>query len=187
MSSLSSNEIREPLIYSSTSKDEYELQITGTQPTTFIPRKRQKLLSGWRVGAIASAVTTTLVLIVNITLTTVYLLRFGLRGGNAVILEGDCDAVKSLDRWTHFGINAASTVLLCCSNYCMQSISAPTRAELLKAHNHKTWLHIGIQSFRNLRHIHFERAILWLLLLFSSAPLHLLYVPSWPAKIQKTC
>jgi hypothetical protein len=185
MAPLSSSRDYEPLVYSSSF--EYKLQSLDTQSTIPQRRKRQKLFSGWRVGAIASACTAVLVLIINFTVTTVFFVRFGLRGGTAVMLEGNCEQVKNLDRWMHLGINIVSTILLCCSNYCMQSISAPTRAELVRAHENKTWLHIGVQSFRNLRHISRERMVLWILLLMSSVPLHLLFVFALSVAIYTKC
>lgn len=57
----------------------------------------------------------------------------------------------------------------------MQILSAPNRAELDRAHTQRIWLHIGVPNLRNLRHIGRSRLVLWLLLLFTSVPLHLFF------------
>jgi glutaredoxin-related protein len=67
-----------------------------------------------------------------------------------------------------------STILLGASNYCMQCMSAPTRAEAEQAHAKFRWVDIGTPSIRNLGKIRGLRVVLWLLLGISSLPLHLL-------------
>ncbi|KAH7062665.1 hypothetical protein B0J12DRAFT_564431 [Macrophomina phaseolina] len=57
----------------------------------------------------------------------------------------------------------------------MQVLSSPTRNELVRAHNKKIWLHIGVPNTRNLWHIGKDRAVLWILLFCSSVPLHLIF------------
>lgn len=86
----------------------------------------------------------------------------------------DCDSTRQYNRWIHFTINALSTALLGASNYCAQLLVAPTRKEVDNAHSKKTWLDIGIQSFRNLRKVNLKRRTLWVLLMLSSGLLHLL-------------
>lgn len=54
-------------------------------------------------------------------------------------------------------------------------MSAPTRDEVDRAHNQNFWLDIGIPSVRNLRRLDQKKALLWILLVVSSLPLHLLY------------
>jgi hypothetical protein len=56
----------------------------------------------------------------------------------------------------------------------MQILCAPTRKDIDCAHARGEWLEIGIMGMRNLRHIGGKRFLLWSLLAFSSAPLHLL-------------
>lgn len=57
----------------------------------------------------------------------------------------------------------------------MQVINAPTRSECDKAHARGDWLDIGITSLRNISRVTWPRRMLWLLLGFSSVPIHLLY------------
>ena len=80
-----------------------------------------------------------------------------------------------LNFWLHMVINILSTSLLGASNYSMQCLSAPTRRDIDKAHSKRTWLDIGIPSYRNLAGISRLRLGLWCLLALSSIPLHLFY------------
>lgn len=57
----------------------------------------------------------------------------------------------------------------------MQVLSAPNRAEVDRAHASRHWLHIGVPNFHNLMRIAPDRSILWIMLMFSSLPLHLLF------------
>jgi hypothetical protein len=93
----------------------------------------------------------------------------------STIYTGDCKRVETTDTWIHLAINALSTLLLSGSNYCMQCLSAPTRAEVDAAHARKKWLDIGVPSIRNLRNIGRKRVFLWWCLGLSSVPLHLIY------------
>ncbi|KAI9801518.1 MAG: hypothetical protein M1833_002750 [Piccolia ochrophora] len=95
--------------------------------------------------------------------------------GVGTLMEGDCDVVKRLDIWIHLLLNILSAMLLGASNYCMQRLSAPTRAELDRAHAKFVWLNVGIPSVKNLLHISRYRVFLWSLLGISSIPLHLMY------------
>lgn len=139
--------------------------------------RRRPRFSGWRVGAALSNFAATAVLLTNIGaiigLTSVY----GADGsGIGTVIKGQCSKIKNASLWMHLAINALSTVLLSASNYCMQALSAPTRAEVDKAHGKKEWIDIGVPSIRNLAKISKRRVYTWLLLGFSSLPLHLLSV-----------
>ncbi|ORX96965.1 hypothetical protein BCR34DRAFT_173944 [Clohesyomyces aquaticus] len=70
------------------------------------------------------------------------------------------------------------------SNYCMQILSTQNREELVKAHSKRYWLHIGVPSIRNLFRIRRDRSILWLILVLSSVPLHLLFNSTMFASLQ---
>jgi hypothetical protein len=83
-----------------------------------------------------------------------------------------CDDLRQYNRWLHFAINLLSTILLGSSSYCAQLLAAPTRKDVDKAHQNKTWFDIGVQSIRNLRKIDKKRRILWFCLMISSGMLH---------------
>lgn len=96
--------------------------------------------------------------------------------GSKVIYRGSCTAVKNWDVALHLIINALSTSILGASNYCMQSLVAPTREEVDACHAKGEWLDIGTASIRNLFKISRRRVVLWIVLLITATPFHILYV-----------
>ncbi|KAH7191753.1 uncharacterized protein B0J16DRAFT_353441 [Fusarium flagelliforme] len=99
----------------------------------------------------------------------------GQASGRRVIFEGSCSTTRTLNILIHLITNISSSVLLAASNYGMQCLTAPTRAEVNAAHAKLEWLDIGILSIRNLRKAPWSRVFLWWLLVLSSLPLHFLY------------
>ena len=145
-------------------------------PTSRIT-SQQPFFSGWRVGAIVSLVGATLVCIFNLAI-TIYVWTGPYQkaeGSIGTLFEGSCARARRLNVWIHLLVNILSTLLLGASNYCMQVLSAPNRDELVTAHAKRIWLHIGVPSLRNLRHIGRSRAVIWFILFLSSMPLHLLF------------
>ncbi|KAJ5385297.1 hypothetical protein N7517_003208 [Penicillium concentricum] len=92
-----------------------------------------------------------------------------------VIYQGSCVLTKRWNIGLHLIINVLSTGILGASNYCMQSLVAPSREEVDKHHAQGRWLDIGCSSVRNLFVIGKPRLALWLVLLFTGTPFHLLY------------
>lgn len=130
---------------------------------------------GWRLGVITAFCISIFVLIVNISLLIVGGVKNeGFVNGIGTLDDGDAEPMKKLGLAYHVLINILSTALLTSSNYCMQILSAPSREELDVAHAQKTWLDIGIISFRNLKYISRRRMIFWCTLGLTSFPLHLL-------------
>ncbi|KAK7188433.1 hypothetical protein PSPO01_05624 [Paraphaeosphaeria sporulosa] len=56
------------------------------------------------------------------------------QGGIATLLAGNEDQVSRASTALHVIIHVLSTLLLSASNYTMQVLSSPTRAECIKAH-----------------------------------------------------
>ncbi|KAL9617707.1 MAG: hypothetical protein Q9160_007540 [Pyrenula sp. 1 TL-2023] len=130
----------------------------------------------WRLGAAAAAGGVLFTLIVNTATAIELAQRFGgFQDGTATLYTGSCDKVNTMNTWIHLTINVLGTLLLSGSNYCMQCLCAPTRADIDKAHAERRWMDIGVQSIRNLRRIGAKRALLWWSLALSSIPLHLFY------------
>lgn len=75
----------------------------------------------------------------------------------------------------HLGINVLATMLVAASNYNTQCMTAPSRSDIDCAHQQGKWLDVGIQSVRNLRYVPRWKVVLWLALLLSTLPLHLLW------------
>ncbi|CAG7558117.1 unnamed protein product [Fusarium equiseti] len=156
--------------------DRSEVQDTVSTSAT---SKRDK----WQVSLIAGAGACIVVLIINLGVTIWSSVTLkgsennesGKRSNRGIIYEGSCSASRTLNIVIHLVINIFGSILLAASNYGMQCLSAPTRADVDQAHVRKNWMDIGIPSFRNLRMVSRTRVALWLLLVLSSVPLHLLY------------
>ncbi|KIX96455.1 uncharacterized protein Z520_07721 [Fonsecaea multimorphosa CBS 102226] len=131
----------------------------------------------WKLTLQLATLATATVLLVNVIITVYFAVSNGLHGGNSILYHGDCAETARLSTWSHIGINILSTILLSGSNNAQQYLSAPTRAELDRAHAAKEWLDIGIPSIRNLfsSKIGPYRRILWGFLALGSIPLHWVY------------
>lgn len=132
-------------------------------------------LEGYHFGITLCAMLSAAVLIVNYALTIWAYKNYEVIDGIVTIKEGNCDQMKSLATKLHLGINILSSLLLGSSNYSRQCLSAPTRHDIDECHKQRVWLSVGTSSLRNLIRIPRQRAMLWLLIAFSSVPLHLLY------------
>lgn len=138
-------------------------------------------VDGWRFGAGLAALTAAITFIINLTVGIWAATRAGSDSeyNSGILVEiyhGSCDKTKTMNTWSHLGINVVSTGLLAGSNFCMQCLVAPTRQEVDRAHRQSPpiWLDIGLPSIRNLKSIERRRTVLWALLAVSSLPLHLL-------------
>ena len=104
--------------------------------------------------------------------------KFPGTGGSSnskVIYDGSCEVTGRWNTGLHIIINIISTCTLATSNYCMQTLVAPTRDEINIAHAKRRWLDVGGSSFRNLFAISYARLGLWIVLLLTATPFHLLY------------
>lgn len=166
-----------------------EVMLTKGSPTTSTHSKefgelpneaqidppRGGLLSGWKGGLLYCASLVFLVCLTNIGFTIWIAVNKGWDLAQAgVLLEGDCDDIKRSNTILHLFTNLLSTVLLGCSSYTMQFLSAPTRKAVDKAHAQGRFLRIGVPSLGNLRMNGKKKMFLWALLAVSSLPLHLL-------------
>jgi hypothetical protein len=129
----------------------------------------------WRFGLHAGLFASIVVLLSNMALLlTGIIARDDAFKGISTIAKGETKRITTMSTAYHVLINILSTILLTSTNYAMQILCSPTRCEVEKAHACGQWLDIGIMSVHNLRHIDRKRAIVWMLLAISSAPLHLL-------------
>jgi hypothetical protein len=137
-----------------------------------------KSLYGWRTGALTSALLAAISLAINFAV----VIWLGVHGHGAGLVElynGSCSEVEKIDLWVHLAINVLSTLLLGGSNYCMQCLCAPTRANIDRAHAQGKFVDIGVPSIRNLRRVPLYKTMLWLALGLTSVPLHLMYNSSF--------
>jgi hypothetical protein len=181
-----STKSQEPTTATDSSRDDHHLlplskgNVLPQQPDDRRP------FSGWRTGVLVSLIGATSVFLLNLIL-TLWVWRNGryeIQGGIGMLLQGSCARVRRLNVWVHLLVNLLSTLLLCASNYCMQILNAPSRSEVDQAHSRRQWLQIEVPSLHNLKRIGRDRSILWMLLMLSSLPLHLLYNPVIFTKLQ---
>lgn len=96
--------------------------------------------------------------------------------GVGTLKMGNCDEVRALNSGLHLIIHVLISPFLGAGNYCMQTLAAPTRAEMDLARSKGHSLNVGAPSLRNhLRRITRPRVALWLLLGLLSTLLHLIW------------
>lgn len=164
---------REPFVWSNPSLSSLKL-------STHHDSKRR-----WVRGVLICTYAAFGVLIVNIILTivaaAVSVAGHGQRTmSSATIYKGSCDRTKAWTTGLHLLINVLSTIVLGASSYCMQCLTAPSRADVDRAHGHRVWLDIGVASVRNLAWADWPRLTLWVVLLTTSLPFHLMYASDHP-------
>ncbi|KAJ5969588.1 hypothetical protein N7501_005836 [Penicillium viridicatum] len=136
--------------------------------------------NNWIVGVRHCATAGACILAINLIL-TIIAAGIATRHGNSawgisvVIYQGDCGIVKRWSLALHLIINILSTLILAASNYCMQTLVAPTREEVDAAHARGEWLDIGGASIKNLLAIGRDRLGLWIILMLTASPFHLMY------------
>lgn len=132
----------------------------------------------WVRGVVMCAMGTSVVGAINVILAIAavalsYSKFGGSSAGSRLLYEGSCSQSKGWATGLHLLINILSTLLLAASNYCMQCLSAPSRADVDRAHSNRRWLEIGTAGLRNLWYVNWRRRVLWFILLISSLPIHL--------------
>ena len=129
----------------------------------------------WRTGVKVSFGISILAFTVNLILLIVAAVKKpGYKAGIGILHYGASDEISKLNTAYHILINILSTGLLTSSSFCMQLLCAPRREDIDAAHTRGDYVDIGIMSFRNLKFIARRRSILVLILLVTTAPLHLL-------------
>ncbi|KAH7002924.1 hypothetical protein EDB82DRAFT_531416 [Fusarium venenatum] len=94
--------------------------------------------------------------------------------GLGILYKGDCTKSSEINLWIHLAINIIGTGILASSNFFMQSLVAPVRAEVDAAHKSGYWLEIGVPSIRNFRFLKRRNVFFWSLFCLSSIPLQLI-------------
>ncbi|KAH7062959.1 hypothetical protein BKA63DRAFT_189701 [Paraphoma chrysanthemicola] len=136
----------------------------------------QRMTRSWTFGLYAGLFASIGALVGNLALLIAGSTQYGgVINAIGTIAQGSPAHISRTSTAFHVLINVLSTALLTASNYAMQTLCAPTRADVDRAHANGQWLEIGIMGVHNLRHIGRRRTLLWFLLAFSSAPLHLFY------------
>lgn len=129
----------------------------------------------YQAGAALAAAAVGVSLLLNISVAVWASLRkIDTEGSSVSVFRGQCNQATRLNTWIHLLINALSTILLGGSNYCMQSLAAPSRSDIDKAHIKKSSLKVGVQNIHNFSLMQARNLLLWGCLAVSSIPLHLL-------------
>ncbi|RAK96220.1 uncharacterized protein BO80DRAFT_429210 [Aspergillus ibericus CBS 121593] len=135
----------------------------------------------WIQGALICTWITGLILTINLILMMVALILAYRRPANsghfqtAELYRGLCTRSSHWATGLHVAINVLSTILLGASSYVMQCLGAPSRIDIDRAHAQSRWLDVGTFSLRNFAVMDGRRKTLWLLLLLSSTPIHMIY------------
>lgn len=138
-----------------------------------------QVVYAWVKPVVLCALGSSLIAAINIILAIAALLQSrtkysGSPATSGSLYEGSCSRSRGWVTGLHVLINILSTLLLGASNYCMQCLSAPSRADVDRAHAKRIWLDIGTPSLKNLRFVNRRRKTLWFILLATSTPIHLL-------------
>lgn len=137
---------------------------------------KQRFPTGWRLGTWVCCAAVILCVILEVTLLA-YATRVGSAGqGAGILMIGNCKRVRQLELWLLLPLNIAGTMLIGASNYVMQVVSAPERAEIDRAHAYAQQVPVGGIRFRDLdiKVLNKSRQIIWWTLCLSSVPIHFL-------------
>ena len=134
---------------------------------------------GWRGSAVLLSIlsASTTVLLTILLFLSVFKLGSGSSSfsGTSRLFSGACSQASRLTTLLHLAINIIASIILASSNFFMQVLVAPTRKDIDKAHARGRWLEIGVQSGRNIRFVPTVNTIFWLMLAFTTIPLHLIF------------
>ncbi|KAJ5372963.1 hypothetical protein N7517_004969 [Penicillium concentricum] len=151
-------------------------KIESEDPSSTSPHSR-----AWIKGVVLCSWVIATVLAINIVLTIIAVgVAYSKNGEDdfafAALYTGKCSLAKNWATGIHLIINILSTALLGASNYCMQCLASPSRAQVDTAHSKRVWLPIGVPNIRGLLwRERGKRQLLGWILLATSLPIHLIY------------
>jgi hypothetical protein len=115
------------------------------------------------------------ILVINITLTVWAITSYPPDyQGVGTLSFGNCSTIKTVNGAVHLALNIVSSLFLGAGNYCMQTLVAPSRQEMDRAHSKGVSLDIGVPNVKNLWYINRGRVITWALIGTLAILLHLL-------------
>lgn len=136
---------------------------------------KTSVLNAWRVTVASGTLAALIILLINTITICVICTKYPMSRNGVAFYTGSCETTKMVTTVAHLIINILSTILLAYSNFAMQCLNSPTRAEIDAAHAKQHWLNIGTPSIRNLFFVSRSKLCLWLVLGLSSLPLHMLW------------
>jgi hypothetical protein len=158
---------------------EYPVKSTDVPnaPSQDNPSQKRQHFKGWRGGILIGIIATSLVLVVNVSATVLFTtIHKGEDRQRKILFKGSCNRVQQLNLAGHVLIAILNTVLLSASNYSMQCLTAPTRADVDRAHqgHPRSLVEVGVLSFSNLKIIRKGRVFMLAIMGLSSLVLQLL-------------
>ncbi|WXC43030.1 hypothetical protein QX201_002804 [Fusarium graminearum] len=116
-------------------------------------KESTKKMDDWKVSLISGSCACTAVFIINLGLTiwsgvSLKDAADSTETSRRIMYEGTCSTTRNINLVIHLIINVFGSILLSASNYGMQCLSTPTRADVDRAHAQGKWVDIGIPSFR---------------------------------------
>jgi hypothetical protein len=139
------------------------------------PRKRGiARLLGFTRRLILYVAATAIILLFNIIWLIVARVKYGLNGEAGTVSRGSCGQSTTLNSNLHLVINILSTIILVASTTFMVIAYSPSRSEINVAHKQRRCLSVGSLGFRNLKSISWKKKIIYLVLMLTSSPFHLL-------------
>jgi hypothetical protein len=131
-------------------------------------------LAGWRSGLLASTTIVGLFVLTELALLTLGSVLYPPVSGVGTIFVGSCRQVKDLSTYILIPLNIVGTMAIACGNYVMQTLNAPTRPDIDRAHRRGYPLNIGVSSLNNMRHVGLRKNMMYFLLGLATIPIHLL-------------
>lgn len=129
----------------------------------------------WVVTVLTSLCILSVVFCINVgMLVWVYSHQANSKNGITPVRNGFCHDMEFAIDVVELVINVLLTLMFAASNTCSQVLISPTRREVDSAHMRGKWVHVGITAFRNIPYIDRWRTCVWICLIGSSVPLHLL-------------
>lgn len=138
-----------------------------------VPSSSSSRFSGWRGGLLAATISLAICVVVELVLLIVALKLSSPVSGLGTLYFGSCDRVKKLSDYLLIVLNVIGTITIGTSNYVMQTLTAPSRRQIDKAHANGSFLDIGISSPSNIRQLGGRRRVMYFLLGASTVPIHL--------------
>jgi hypothetical protein len=99
-----------------------------------LAKKASTRFTGWRGGVLACAVLVACCVLIEIALLVVAVKLNSPQNGLGTLYRGSCARVKNLSNYLLIPLNVLGTITLSSSNYVMQTLNAPNRQEIEKAH-----------------------------------------------------
>ncbi|KAK7755073.1 hypothetical protein SLS62_002888 [Diatrype stigma] len=135
-------------------------------------------ISGWRRLAVFNITLLGVFTVVFLGFVVAAAVRLGGMSGPIMFYTGDCKAGNGAWRVSfslHLLINIAASCVLASSNFFMQVLNAPSRAEIDRLHARGKSLEIGYPSWTNTFRMSWAKTAALAVLLLSSLPIHLLF------------